>query len=56
MTQRELATAVGIKASHIAYIENSRRRPSIPLIIPLMALRAASVTPAEFSRSRWVMT
>ncbi len=32
MTQRELAAAVGVKASHIAYIENSRRRPSIPLI------------------------
>ena len=32
MTQRELATAVGIKASHIAYIENGRRRPSISLI------------------------
>jgi transcriptional regulator with XRE-family HTH domain len=32
MTQRELATAVGIKASHVAYIENGRRRPSIALI------------------------
>ncbi len=32
MTQRELAAAVGVKASHIAYIENGRRRPSIPLI------------------------
>jgi transcriptional regulator with XRE-family HTH domain len=32
MTQRELATAVGVKASHIAYLENGRRRPSIPLI------------------------
>jgi len=32
MTQRDLAKAVGIKASHVAYIENSRRRPSIPLI------------------------
>ncbi len=35
MTQRELAAAIGVKASHIAYIENDRRRPSIPLIIPL---------------------
>jgi transcriptional regulator with XRE-family HTH domain len=35
MTQRDLAAAIGVKASHIAYIENSRRRPSIPLIIPL---------------------
>jgi transcriptional regulator with XRE-family HTH domain len=32
MTQRELATAVGIKASHVAYIENGHRRPSISLI------------------------
>ena len=32
MTQRDLAAAVGVKASHIAYIENSQRRPSIPLI------------------------
>ena len=35
MSQRDLAAAVGIKASHIAYIENGHRRPSIPLIIPL---------------------
>ena len=32
MTQRDLAAAVGVKASHIAYIENSRRKPSISLI------------------------
>ena len=32
MTQRDLAAAIGVKASHIAYIENGRRRPSIPLI------------------------
>jgi transcriptional regulator with XRE-family HTH domain len=32
MTQRELATAVGVKASHIAYIENGHRKPSISLI------------------------
>ncbi len=32
MTQPDLATAVGIRASHIVYIENSHRRPSIPLI------------------------
>ena len=32
MTQRDLAAAVGIKASHIAYIENGHRRPSIALI------------------------
>src|SRR5271169_4115920 len=32
MTQRDLAAAVGIKASHVAYLENGRRNPSIPLI------------------------
>jgi transcriptional regulator with XRE-family HTH domain len=32
MTQRDLAAATGIRASHIAYIENGRRRPSISLI------------------------
>lgn len=32
MTQRELAATVGIKASHVAYIENGHRRPSISLI------------------------
>jgi transcriptional regulator with XRE-family HTH domain len=37
MTQRELASAIGVKASHIAYIENGHRRPSIPLINRLSA-------------------
>jgi len=32
MTQRELAAAAGVRASHIAYIENARRKPSISLI------------------------
>ena len=32
MTQRDLATAIGVKASHIAYIENGHRKPSISLI------------------------
>ena len=32
MTQRDLAAAVGVKASHIAYIENGHRSPSISLI------------------------
>ena len=32
LSQRELAEAVGIKASHIAYIESGQRRPSIALI------------------------
>ena len=32
LTQRLLAEQVGIKASHIAYIESGRRRPSLPLL------------------------
>ena len=32
MTQRELAAAIGVKASHIVYIENGHRNPSISLI------------------------
>lgn len=31
-TQRELALKLGVKASHIAYLENGRRRPSLSLI------------------------
>ena len=32
LTQRGLAAAVGVKASHIAYIEGSQRRPGLPLL------------------------
>jgi transcriptional regulator with XRE-family HTH domain len=32
LTQRELATEVGVKASHIAYIENDQRNPSLGLL------------------------
>src|ERR1035441_5643219 len=32
MTQRDLAAAIGVKSSHIAYIENGYRKPSISLI------------------------
>ena len=32
MTQRDLAAAVGMKASHVAYIESGQRKPSISLI------------------------
>jgi transcriptional regulator with XRE-family HTH domain len=35
MSQRELAAAIGVKASHIAYIENGRRKPSISLLTRL---------------------
>ncbi len=32
MTRRELAEKVGVRASHIAYIENAQRGPSLPLL------------------------
>jgi len=32
MTQRALARLAGVKASHIAYIEGGRRRPSLSLV------------------------
>ena len=32
LTQRELAHALGVKASHVAYIEGGLRRPSISLV------------------------
>ena len=32
LSQRKLAAAVGVKASHIAYIEGNQRRPSMTLL------------------------
>src|SRR5579862_2683498 len=32
LTQRDLASAVGVKASHIAYIEGEQRNPSLTLL------------------------
>ena len=32
LTQRDLAAMVGVKASHIAYIENGQRNPSLGLL------------------------
>ena len=31
-TQRELARKLGVKASHVAYIEGGLRRPSLSLV------------------------
>ena len=36
LTQRGLAAEVDVKASHIAYIEGNRRRPSLPLLRKLV--------------------
>ena len=32
LTQRELARKLGVKASHVAYLENGRRLPSLSLL------------------------
>jgi transcriptional regulator with XRE-family HTH domain len=32
LTQRELARKLGVKASHVAYIEGGQRRPSLALV------------------------
>jgi transcriptional regulator with XRE-family HTH domain len=32
LTQRQLAARLGVKASHVAYLENGRRRPSLSLL------------------------
>jgi transcriptional regulator with XRE-family HTH domain len=32
LTQRELALKLGVKASHVAYLEKGRRRPSLGLV------------------------
>ena len=32
LTQRQLAAKLGVKASHVAYLENGRRRPSLSLL------------------------
>jgi transcriptional regulator with XRE-family HTH domain len=36
LTQRGLAAEVGVKASHIAYIEGNRRKPSLSLLRKLV--------------------
>jgi transcriptional regulator with XRE-family HTH domain len=38
LTQRGLAAEVGVKASHIAYIEGDRRKPSLPLLRKLVSV------------------
>jgi len=35
LTQRELARKLGVKASHVAYLETGRRRPSLSLLARL---------------------
>jgi transcriptional regulator with XRE-family HTH domain len=33
LTQRELAQKIGVEASHIAFIESGRRKPSLKLVV-----------------------
>ena len=45
LTQRELAARLGVKASHVAYLENGRRRPSLPLLGRLAAVLSLEKEP-----------
>jgi transcriptional regulator with XRE-family HTH domain len=35
LTQRALADKLGVKASHVAFIESGRRKPSLKLVAPI---------------------
>jgi putative transcriptional regulator len=35
LTQRELAKRLGVQASHVAYLENGKRKPSLALMLRL---------------------
>lgn len=45
LSQQELARKVGVQASYIAYIENDRRRPSLPVLRRIA--RVLSLNPRE---------
>jgi transcriptional regulator with XRE-family HTH domain len=42
LTQREIAAKLGVKASHIAYLENGRRYPSPMLLGKIIKLAATA--------------
>ncbi len=46
-SQRELAALVGVKASHIAYLENGKRLPSLGLLFRLA--KELNVRPAKLA-------
>jgi transcriptional regulator with XRE-family HTH domain len=46
-TQRVLAKKLGCKASHVAYLENGRRRPSLGLLLRLA--KVLGVRPATLA-------
>jgi transcriptional regulator with XRE-family HTH domain len=35
LTQRSLASKLGVEASHVAFIESGRRKPSLKLVAPI---------------------
>lgn len=43
LTQRELAAKLGVKASHVAYLENGRRGPSLGLLKRLSEVLGAKM-------------
>ena len=52
MTQREFAAKVGVKASHIAYLENGRRFPSPMLLAKIMKLAETAKGRKRQARAR----
>ena len=60
LSQREMAKLLGVKASHIAYLETAKRFPSGPLILRyrklekrlLAKIKADSVARAKFVEAR----
>jgi transcriptional regulator with XRE-family HTH domain len=42
LTQRELAKQIGVEASHVAYLENGKRNPSLTLMARLEAALGVS--------------
>jgi transcriptional regulator with XRE-family HTH domain len=58
-TQRELARKLGVKASHVAYLENGRRRPSLSLLSRLaetLELDKQRLFLLAHPEAQWVVT
>jgi transcriptional regulator with XRE-family HTH domain len=50
MTQRQIAEKLGVKASHIAYLENGRRNPSPNLLAKIIKLSETAKAGKGLSR------
>jgi transcriptional regulator with XRE-family HTH domain len=59
LTQRELARKLGVKASHVAYIEGGLRRPSLSLVRRLaetLGLNKQKVLLMTYPEARFLIT